>query len=157
MKKIISLALAATLVTAAAGITAYAVEYPGGTQNAVITTSVAPTFTVVIPTDTTVNFNSTSTDFGAVSLDSAQIAPDKAVKVELNASGTLKNSGDNAKTIAYTINNKDVGAEFTEATYKVQGENTDLTIDIAQTEWDAAFAGDYSDTVSFNISYVDAQ
>ena len=57
----------------------------------------------------------------------------------------------------YTINNKDVGAEFTEATYKVQGEHTDLTIDIAQTEWDAAFAGDYSDTVSFNISYVDAQ
>ena len=37
------------------------------------------------------------------------------------------------------------------------GEKVDLTINITQADWDAAAAGDYSDTVTFNISYVDAQ
>ena len=37
------------------------------------------------------------------------------------------------------------------------GEKVDLTIDITQAAWDAAAAGDYSDTVTFNIAYVDAQ
>lgn len=33
------------------------------------------------------------------------------------------------------------------------GDRTALTIDITQADWDAAYAGNYSDTVTFTISY----
>ena len=154
-KKILTLALVGAMLTACS-ITAFAVDYPGGSQDTEITTSVAPTFTVTIPADTTVEFNALSTDFGSVTLESARLAPNKAVQATLDASGTLKNAVDNTKTIAYTIQKTD-GTAFTSAQYLTAGETTALKIGIEQTAWDAAFAGDYSDTVNFNIAYVDAE
>ena len=106
-----------------------------------------------IPANTTVAFNATSTPFGSVKLDAAQINPGYAVKVELNASGKLKNQADNNKTIAYTINDKN-GKAFTAQQYTAAGQETPLTIDITQAAWNAAFAGSYSDTVTFTVSYV---
>ena len=81
------------------------------------------------------------------------IDPGYAVKVELNASGTLKNQADNTKTIAYTVNDTN-GDAFTVGTYTTAGDKTDLTIDITQEAWNAAFAGQYSDTVTFTVSYI---
>ena len=85
-------------------------------------------------------------------LESAQIDPGYAVKVELKASGTLKNQVDSSKTIAYTI--KDANDAFTDAQYTTAGDKTGRTIDITQDPWNAAFAGDYSDTVTFTVSYI---
>ena len=154
-KKLIMVVLVGALMTAT-GITATAVDYPGGSQATEITTAVAPAFTVTIPADTTVAFNALETDFGAVTLESARLAPNKAVKVTLDASGLLKNADDSTKTIPYTIKKTD-GTVCNSVQYRTAGETTALKIGIEQAAWDAAFAGDYSDTVNFNISYVDAE
>lgn len=123
------------------------------TSDVEVKTSISPTYTVTIPANTTVTFNRLSTSFGSVKLDAAQINPGYAVKVELNASGKLKNQADNNKTIAYTINDKN-GKAFTAQQYTAAGQETPLTIDITQAAWNAAFAGSYSDTVTFTVSYV---
>ena len=156
MKKILTLALVGAMLTAT-GITAFAVDYPGGSQDTEITTNVAPTFTVSIPADTTVEFNALSTDFGSVELESARLAPDKAVQVTVTSDYNLNNSIDDTVVIPYSLNTAEeaVDADYA-ATFTTAGEKVDLTIDITQAAWDAAAAGDYSDTVTFNIAYVDA-
>ena len=156
MKKLLTLALVGAMLTAT-GITAFAVDYPGGSQGTEVTTSVAPTFTVSIPADTTVEFNALSTDFGSVALDSARLAPNKAVQVTVTSDFDLNNSVDNEAVIPYSLKTADetVDADYA-ATFTTAGEKVDLTINITQADWDAAAAGDYSDTVTFNIAYVDA-
>ena len=157
MKKLLTLALVGAMLTAT-GITAFAVDYPGGSQGTEVTTSVAPTFTVSIPADTTVEFNALSTNFGSVTLDSARLAPNKAVQVTVTSDFDLNNSVDNEAVIPYSLKTADetVDADYA-ATFTTVGEKVDLTISITQADWDAAAAGDYSDTVTFNIAYVDAE
>lgn len=46
------------------------------------------------------------------------------------------------------------GKAFTAQQYTAAGQETPLTIDITQAAWNAAFAGSYSDTVTFTVSYV---
>ena len=116
-----------------------------------ITTHIDPTYTVSIPKDMTVKFNATDTEFGAITLSAAQLDPGKVVNVALNASGTLKNKVDENKTIAYTILNGKT--EFASAKYTTAGSNTALTIHIDQDAWNKAYAGSYTDTVTFTISY----
>jgi len=156
MKKLLTLALVVAMLTAT-GVTAFAVDYPGGSQGTEVTTSVAPTFTVSIPADTTVEFNALSTNFGSVTLDSARLAPNKAVQVTVTSDFDLNNSVDNEAVIPYSLKagNDTLDADYA-ATFTTVGEKVDLTISITQADWDAAAAGDYGDTVTFNISYVDA-
>lgn len=120
--------------------------------NVTVSTSINPTYTVTIPANTGVVFNTISTAFGSVKLDAAQIDPGYAVKVELNASGTLKNQADTSKTIAYSI--KDANGTFSSKEYTTIGEETPLTIDITQDAWKSAYAGSYKDTVTFTVSYI---
>ena len=148
MKKLTALVLVIVL-SLSLSVTAFAAD----NRNTTITTSISPTYTVTIPANTNVTFNTLSTSFGAVTLTAAQIDPGYAVKVELNASGTLKNQADATKTIAYTVNDAN-GDAFTVGTYTTAGDKTDLTIDITQAAWNAAFAGQYSDTVTFTVSYI---
>lgn len=154
MNKFLALVLALALALPLS-VTAFATEINQDSDlkeaDVTVTTTIEPTYTVTIPEDVQVTFNETSTDFGAVKLTAAQIDPDHAVTVTLSASGALKNQADKTKTIAYTVNSKD-GA-FTSAQYRNKGDSTDLTIDITQEAWDAAYAGTYSDTVTFTIAY----
>ena len=145
MKKLMTLTLAGVMLTTA-GITAYAVDYPGGTQDTEITTSVAPAFTVTIPADTTVAFNALSTDFGSVTLESARLAPNKAVQVTITYDNDLNNSGDTTAVIPYVLKDN---SEIT--------VNADHAVTFFRAGEKVAAAGDYSDTVTFNIAYVDAQ
>ena len=147
MKKLTALVLVIVL-SLSLSVTVFAAD----NRNTTITTSINPTYTVTIPANTNVTFNTLSTSFGAVTLTAAQIDPGYAVKVVLTASGKLKNQADNTKTIAYTI--KDASGAFTSAQYTTAGDKTDLTIDITQAAWNAAFAGQYSDTVTFTVSYI---
>ena len=136
----LTLALVGAMLTAT-GITAFAVDYPGGTQDTEITTSVAPAFTVTIPADTTVPFNSLNTDFGSVTLESARLAPNKAVQVTVTSDYDLNNSVDNTAVIPYSLKAGDetVDADYA-AAFTNAGEKVDLTIDITQAAWDAAAA-----------------
>lgn len=154
MKKIITLALAAAMALSASA-TAFAAEINQDsnpkTTNATITTSIAPTYTVTIPADVDVAFNATATNFGSIEVTAAQLDPDKCIKVALTSDGKLENSVDNTKVIPYTVTSGETA--FTSATYLATGEKTDLTINITADDWNKAYAGSYSDTVTFTVSY----
>ena len=160
MKKIVSFLVAGTML-AVSSVTAFAIEYPGNSQNTTISTSVAPAFTVSIPADTSVAFDEKSTSFGSILLDNATLLPTKAVKVTINSDGELNNSLDSTSVIPYSLtaakdgSTTTVGTDYS-AMLKNAGDKIDLTIDITQAAWDAADAGDYSDVVKFTIAYVDA-
>ena len=161
MKKILSTLLAGVMITVcsssvyASDIKNSAVPQQG---EAVITTEIAPSFIVNIPVDTDVAFNTVNSDFGAVELTKAQLEPDKCIKVTLTTDGTLNNIKDHSKIIPYKIyeGNADSVSEtiFSSAEYKAVGDKTDLTIHIEGEDWNSAYAGQYSDTVTFTIEYI---
>ena len=72
----------------------------------------------------------------------------------------MENKADEEKTLAYTIfeGTSDAVTEkvFTSAEYTAVGDKTDLTINITAEDWQTAYAGEYSDTVTFNVEYTDA-
>ena len=151
MKKLFALILTVAML-ATMSVTAFAANTTGG--DADITTSIDPTYTVTIPANTTVAFNATETDFGAIEVTAAQIHPDKCIKVALASDGKLENSIDATKVIPYAIKDSE-GAAFTSATYLTEGDKTELSIYITADDWNAAYAGEYSDTVTFTITYED--
>ena len=151
MKKLFAVILAAALVMSLS-ITAFEANTTGG--DADITASIASTYTVTIPADVNVAFNATETAFGAIKVEAAQIHPDKCIKVALASDGKLENSIDATKVIPYAIKDSE-GAAFTSATYLTEGDKTELSIHITADDWNAAYAGEYSDTVTFTITYED--
>ena len=151
MKKLFALILAVVMI-ATMSVTAFAANTTGGFTT--ITIDIAPTYTVTIPANTTVAFNATETDFGAIEVTASQIHPDKCIKVALATDKELNNAIDNTKVIPYAIKDSE-GAAFTSATYLTEGDKTELSIHITADDWNAAYAGDYSDTVTFTVSYED--
>lgn len=147
MKKYVSFALAAAL-SAAFCATAFAAE---DNRPVEVKTHIDPTYTVTIPANTTVVSKTEDTPFGAITLTAAQLDPGKSVNVTLASSGTLKNKSDTSKQLAYTILSGK--SAFTSASYTKAGESTALTIHITEADWANAYAGDYTDTVEFTISY----
>ena len=151
MKKLFAVILTVALLMSLP-VTAFAANTTGG--NADITTSIAPTYTVTIPADVNVAFNATETAFGAIEVTASQIHPDKCIKVALASDGKLENNIDATKVIPYVIKDS-TGAAFTSATYLTEGDKTELSIHITADDWNAAYAGEYSDTVTFTITYED--
>ena len=149
MKKLFAIALALVLV-ASLSVTAFAANTTGGEAD--ITTSIAPTYTVTIPADVNVVFNATETAFGTIEVTASQIHPDKQIRVTLTTDGELNNTIDTTKVIPYVIKDAS-GAAFTTATYLTEGDKTELSIHITADDWNAAYAGDYTDTVTFTVSY----
>ena len=164
MKKLISglsaLAIMAMPLTAFADTTIDETTPEPKQAEAVITTEIAPSYIVTIPSDTKVTFNTVNTDFGTVELTKAQLDPGKVVKVSLTNDNKMENKADESKTLAYSIfegKGEDVTDKaFVSAEYTAVGDKTDLTINITEDDWNAAFAGEYSDTVTFNVEYTDA-
>jgi len=152
MKKLIS-GLSALAIMAAMAVPFSASAESKGT---VISTEIEPTYLVTIPADVKVVSGQEKTDFGSVKLDKAQLEPDKCIKVTLVSDNLLKHQKDKTKTLTYTINEKtDKETVFTSADYLTAGEKTDLTIGITKEEWEKAYAGVYSNTVTFKIEYTD--
>ena len=151
MKKLFAIVLTFALL-ASLSVTAFATNTTGGEAD--ITTSIAPTYTVTIPADVNVAFNATETAFGTIEVTASQIHPDKCIKVALATDKELNNAIDNTKVIPYVIKDSE-GAEFTSATYLTEGDKTELSIHITADDWNAAYAGDYSDIVTFTVSYED--
>ena len=149
MKKVFAIVLTFALLFSLS-VPAFAANTTGGKAD--ITTSISPTYTVTIPADVNVAFNATETDFGAIEVAASQIHPDKCIKVALATDGELNNAIDNTKVIPYEIQDSE-GNAFTSATYLTEGDKTELSIHITTNDWNAAYAGDYSDTVTFTVSY----
>ena len=151
MKKVFAV-ICTVAILMSLSVTAFAANTTGGEAD--ITTSIAPTYTVIIPANTAVAFNATKTSFGAIEVVASQIHPDKCIKVTLTSDGKLENSIDATKVIPYVIKDSE-GTAFTSATYLTEGDKTELSIHITADDWNAAYAGEYSDTVTFTVSYVD--
>jgi len=118
-----------------------------------INTNIAPTYTVTIPSSVTVPFNAASTEFGKLGLETARLEPGYAVKIDLDASNQLKNTADPAKVIPYTVTTAS-GIPFSSAQYFTAKSYTALAININESAWNAAYAGTYSDTVTFTVTYL---
>lgn len=148
MKKLTSFALAFALCAASA-VSAFAANPTSGATQ--ITTSIQPTYTVEIPAQTSIPFNATSTPLATkLGLSKAQLDPNHKVTVTATVNA-LKNDKDSSKTIPFTLyegNTVFTSADFTDTNKKVQ-----LSVHIAQTAWDAAPAGNYTGSVTFNIAY----
>ena len=177
MKKLIS-GLSAFALAGTMAITAFASEAPENQtidQNtpepkqafADITTEIAPAYIVTIPADTKVKFNDAVTDFGEVELTKAQLDPGKMVVVNVSTDGELNNEADAEKIIPYTVTAQYASGaeeeEFVPFNTKGQplqmdtvGQKFALTIEITEEDWNKAYAGKYSDTVTFDVSYEDA-
>ena len=149
MKKIFTVLLALAML-ATMSLSVFAENTTGGEAD--ITTSIAPTYTVTIPADVNVVFNATETAFGTIEVTDSQIHPDKCIKVELTSDGKLENDVDATKVIPYAIKDSE-GNAFTYATYLTEGDKTELSIHITADDWNSAYAGEYSDTVTFTVSY----
>lgn len=148
MKKLTSFALAFALCAASA-VSAFAANPTSGATT--IKTNIQPTYTVEIPAQTSIPFNATSTPLATkLGLSKAQLDPNAKVTVTATVNA-LKNDADAGKTIPFTLyegNTVFTSADFTNTTDKVQ-----LSVHIAQSAWDAAPAGNYTGSVTFNIAY----
>ena len=171
MKKYRFISGLSALAVMAMPLTAYAAnpitETTEQKGEAVITTEIAPSYIVTIPADTTVKFHDLTTDFGKVELTKAQLDPGKVVKVTVNSDGELNNAADDKKVIPYTVMAQyasgaegEVYVPFKTAEQPLEmdteGQKFALSIEIGEEDWNKAYAGSYSDTVTFNVSYEDA-
>ena len=168
MKKLISglsaLAIMAMPLTAFADTTIDQDTPEPKQGEAVITTEIAPAYIVTIPTDTKIPFNSLETELGKIELTKATLDPGAFVMVGFagtEESPVLKNKADESKTIPYRFKYDSEGFAIsdcigTEFGMQTEGESGTFSVTIKQEDWDKAYAGEYSDTVTFTIRYEDA-
>ena len=163
-----ALAIMAMPITAFAAAEPTQINEQSDPQSAdvLITTEIAPTYIVTIPADTTVAFNDLTTDFGEVELTQARLDPGKQVVVTVDTDGELNNAADAEKVIPYMVTAQyATGAEDevyvpfnvkdSDLTFDTTGQAFAMEIQITEDDWNAAYAGSYSDTVTFNVSYED--
>ena len=165
-KTITAIAIAGTMAA-----TAFAVDIDQDSDpqsaDAVITTEIAPAYNVTIPADTNVSFNATETAFGKVELTKAQLNPGKVISVTVESDEELNNIEDESKVIPYRLMAQYVPAEGSTGlsvpfyakeqalSFSEAGQSFAMTIIIGEDDWNKAYAGSYSDTVTFTIDYVD--
>lgn len=158
MKRKILAALLASTLTVTAASSAFAIQISDKDELKMdivsINTSIEPTYLVTIPDDVDVDFNAVQTDFGSIKLESARLELNKQVTVSITADSELSNLDNADVGIPFTVNSN--GEAFTSASYTEAGEQTDLTIDIAQEDWDKAPGGSYTGFVMFTVSYTPA-
>lgn len=123
-------------------------------NSATVSYTVNPSYTVMIPRSTTVEFNKLTESYGRILIEEAQIDEGKCIRVSLKTEGTLKNEANSNEIIPYKIVEEGKTTPFVSANYHTAGEATPLEFHINQKDWNKAAAGDYKDTVTFTISYV---
>lgn len=152
MKKIAALLLALCLICPAA----LATEITGSGEKqaeTIIRTEVAQSYTVIIPPEVVIPFEQEETPLTIqvteMHLQAAQ-DPAKVNRLKVTVEprkGTLKNSVNAALTIPYAIGTAEGGDLFFGETGK-----QDMTVRIAQSDWNRAAAGEYADTITFTVT-----
>jgi hypothetical protein len=153
MKKLIASVLSGVLLAiACAGLANAAVldrDTPAG--SALVHTSCEVDYSVVIPADMEIPFGSLDTEIGRVYADVMKIEKGKAVYVEVDSQKAynLVNTANAAHGIAYAL----AGADA--ICFNRVNDPTQFPLNalIEQKTWDAAYAGDYEDTLLFTITY----
>jgi len=165
MKKILTLALVAALLTAT-GITAFAADTevnqdttpPTGATT--VNYQVDPAYTVVIPESVTLGDTAVTEQikiYGAAENDNVVIGKKQKVNVALTESTNgFKVKTADGDTVDYTVNGENTTAALAsvaECTADDGTKNTDITFTKTGT---AAYAGTYTDTLTFTVSLEDA-
>ena len=166
MKKALTLALVAAMLTAT-GITAFAADTevnqdttpPTGAMT--VNYTVDPAYTVVIPESVTLtdaDVTAIIKIYGADENSNVVIGKTQKVNVALTASANdFKVKTADGDEVAYTVNDKNTVDDLTtvaECTAAEGKKNTDITFTKTGT---AAYAGTYSDTLTFTVSVTDAE
>ena len=153
MKKILTLALVGAMLTAT-GITAFA-------ETTDVTYEVAPVYTVVIPESVTLGDTAVTEQikiYGATENDNVVIGKTQKVNVALTESANgFKVKTADGDEVAYTVNDNNTVDDLTtvaECTAAEGKKNTDITFTKTGT---AAYAGTYTDTLTFTVSVTDAE
>ena len=163
MKRLLAIILAAAMI-ATCSVTAFAAEVnqdttpPTGTTN--VTMSVAPSYTVTIPESVVLNEqqDGTYSNDAVITATNIRLNNNKIVTVTMDSDFLLENAqGAAALPYTLTINDAEKASGDTVATFST---NADLTFvqqsDTLQfTAEVPTYAGDYSDTVTFNIAITD--
>ena len=165
MKKILTLALVAAMLTAT-GITAFAAEVdqdttpPTGTTS--VTMSVAPSYTVTIPESVVLNEqqDGTYSNDAVITATNIRLNNGQVINVTMDSYFLLENAqGAAALPYTLTIGTVEKASGDTVATFAT---NADLTLvqqsDTLHFTADVpTYAGDYSDTVTFNIAIANVE
>lgn len=153
MKKLLASFLAASLLVVACAGFAYAAVLDRGTPSgtAVVRTSCEVDYSVVIPADMEIPFGSLDTEIGRVYADVMKIEKGKAVYVDVASQEayTLVDTVNAAHGISYALSGADK-IRFDRVNDPTQFPLNAL---IEQQAWDAAYAGNYEDTLLFTITY----
>ena len=163
MKKALTLALVAALLTAT-GITAYATDITANsnpkTGGTTVNYTVDPAYTVVIPESVTLGDTAVTEQikiYGTTENDNVVIGKGQKVNVALTASANNFNvANTDGDEVAYTVNDKNAVADLTtvaECTAAEGKKDTNITFTKTGT---AAYAGTYTDTLTFTVSLEDA-
>lgn len=111
-------------------------------------------YELTIPADTEIPWEATSYAIGKVTATKMWLSPGKTVKVAVSSlnGSKLVNTLDSSKTIAYTL----TGAEqmaFLPGDYM---KSYDLSVNIAEAEWQKAASGEHTDVLTFTAEYTNA-
>ena len=150
MKRVLALILALCLIC---GATAFAATLtPGNTSgDTILTTTINETYTLTIPSTLNIAFNATETPL-ELTVSNYRLKAENMIRLSQSWDGTL-NSGSNSLSYSLKYNGADVSSNSNPVTFTGNG-TVELIVTIAQSAWNAAAAGEYTDTVTFTSAIV---
>lgn len=148
MKKILSVVLALVLLLLCTFVCF------AESQSMTISTVGVVAYELSYPADIEIPWKTKSMGIGRVTAVLLNIEPSKAVTVSVSSAYDYKLANDNdaSKTIAYSLYGAD-GIKFLPGDY---GKSFDLSVSVADSQWQQAASGKHSDLLTFTAEYVDA-
>lgn len=149
MKKLLVLLMALCLLCGSAAVATEITESSSGnTASTVITAQIAEDYIVVIPPEVKVEFNALETSFD-IAVTSLRLAPNRQLQVSLAAGSGALTTADGAE-LPYSLLASD-GTAFNAYGFLAAG-SAPVAVQVAQSDWNAAAGGDYSDTLTFSVA-----
>lgn len=113
-------------------------------------------FVIVIPAGKFIKYKVNSTNIGEVAIIQKAFKAGSFVSVSVSNPGVLTNTSNNMCTVPFTLNNLSDNTKFTGCRFygdNISPSSYSLKIDVSDEDWNKAESGNYSATLTFNISY----
>lgn len=145
-------------VVALMGVTALPVSAQDNTESkdTTITANIQSTYTLTIPSETQIAFESPSTDLNGKLKVAGNVRNGEEVIVTV--SKTAFHNEEQGTDLPYMLVNKEDGKVFTDMTWDEDtlragltgtGKEVQLSVNIKETDWKTAEAGEYEGTITF--------
>lgn len=111
-------------------------------------------YEITYPADTQIPWEASEQALGAVTAIKMLLSPGKTVVISVASANGFKlvNGTDASKTIAYTLTGADEMAFFP-GDY---GKSFPISVNVVESEWRQAAAGEFTDILTFTAEYKDA-